>query len=264
MIDMVMAIAIPLARTYGMNKAIDIAYERLGIDKPSSGVMDIFTGGGINQTFSPTNFLKRQAVNLGVKGLFNLAPKALGPLAIGGGLAYIANQFNPLNPNAKNYSPNLRGQIDYLSGRDNFIGINPNTGLTVYGPGSVLAGKGVTSLFGSNNYQTALDNYIDYFENRIKQGKPINEEKYEQAKKEKDDFFEYRADIRDKAKTKSSQPSFQGPTGKDIHGGGGGNNKSNGSSKSGGFSSSERGASLHGAKGGLARYYRGGIVSLYG
>ena len=265
MMDMVMAIAIPLARTYGMNKAIDIAYERLGIDKPSSGVMDIFTGGGINQAFSPTNFLKRQAVNLGVKGLFNLAPKALGPLAIGGGPAYIANQFNPLNPNAKNYSPNLAGQINYLSGKDNFIGTNPNTGLAVYGPGSVLAGKNVMSMFGSNNYQTALNKQIDYFENRIKQGKPINEEKYEQAKKEKKDLFDYRADVRDKAKTKPSQPSFQGPTGKDIHGGGGSGGSKSGSkggSKSGGFSSAARGAALHGAKGGLARYYKGGIASL--
>jgi hypothetical protein len=38
--------------------------------------------------------------------------------------------------------------------------------------------------------------------------------------------------------------------------------KSSGGSKSGGFSSAERGASLHGAKGGLARYYRGGLTSL--
>ena len=35
-----------------------------------------------------------------------------------------------------------------------------------------------------------------------------------------------------------------------------------GGNTSGGFSSAERGASLHGAKGGLARYYRGGIASL--
>jgi hypothetical protein len=40
-----------------------------------------------------------------------------------------------------------------------------------------------------------------------------------------------------------------------------GSSKSSGS-KSGGFSSSERGSSLHGAKGGLARYYKGGIASL--
>ena len=41
-----------------------------------------------------------------------------------------------------------------------------------------------------------------------------------------------------------------------------GNNTSSSSSKSGGFDSSERGAALHRAKGGLARYYKGGIASL--
>ena len=40
--------------------------------------------------------------------------------------------------------------------QDNMIGIDPNTGLHKYGPESVLSGKNVISMFGSNNYETAL------------------------------------------------------------------------------------------------------------
>ena len=54
-----------------------------------------------------------------------------------------------------------------------------------------------------------------------------------------------------------SGADYQGETGNNT-----GGSKSSGGSKSGGFSSAERGASFHGAKGGLARYYRGGIASL--
>lgn len=98
MMDMVMAIAIPLAKTYGMNKAIDIAYERLGIEPPDTE-MDIFTGGGINQAFSPNNLAniaKRGAVNLGIRSLANKgigALGALGPLGIIGGIALLGNKY---------------------------------------------------------------------------------------------------------------------------------------------------------------------------
>ena len=145
----------------------------------------------------------------------------MGPAALIGGAVMLGRAFNPLNPNAKNYSPNLAGQIDYLSGKNNFIGTNPNTGLTVYGPGSVLAGKNVMSMFGTNNYQKALDKQIDYFEKQ-KQKKGFlteyQQKRLDDTKKEKKEFFDYRADIRDKAKTKSSRPSFSRPTMKDIGG----------------------------------------------
>lgn len=258
--QVIMAIAAPLAKTYGINKAIEIAYEKLGLEVPTQSEIDVLTGGGINAAFSPTNLAtmaKRGLVNFGIRSLGSSIP--IGPLALAGGIAFLGNKFNPMNPNAANYSPNLRGQIDYLSGKNNFIGINPNTGLTVYGPGSVLAGKGVTSFFGTNNYQTALENKIGYFENRIKKGKPINEKRYEQAKKEKKDFFEYRADVRDKAKTKSSRPSFSRPTMKDIAGG---SNKSNGTSTSGGISGSVSRGGTDDTPG--TPFRRGGIASLYG
>ena len=39
--QLVMAIAIPLAKQYGMNKALEIAYERLGIAAPKQSTIDI-------------------------------------------------------------------------------------------------------------------------------------------------------------------------------------------------------------------------------
>ena len=149
----------------------------------------------------------------------------MGPAALIGGAVMLGRAFNPLNPNAKNYSPNLAGQIDYLSGKNNFIGTNPNTGLAVYGPGSMLAGKNVMSMFGTNNYQKALDKQIDYFEKQ-KQKKGFlteyQQKRLDDTKKEKKEFFDYRADIRDRAKTKHSRPSFSRPTMKDIAGNSGG------------------------------------------
>ena len=222
MMDIVMAIAAPLAREYGINKAIEMAYEQLGITPQKTDPLDIYTGGGIFAGLNPVNIgnvFKRGAVNLGIR---SLGSSVLGPLALMGGAAFLGNKFNPLNPNARNYSPNLKGQIGYLSGKEQMIGRNPNTGLMVYGPGSVLAGQNVMSIAGTNNYQKALDKKISYFENRIKKGKPISEKNYERAKKEKKDFFDYRADVRDAAKTKSGLGTFSRPNMRDVSGNGGG------------------------------------------
>ena len=64
--------------------------------------------------------------------------------------------MSPFNPSAKNYNENFVDQLNYLEMQDNMIGIDPNTGLHKYGPESVLSGKNVISMFGSNNYETAL------------------------------------------------------------------------------------------------------------
>ena len=88
----------------------------------------------------------------------------------------LMNMRNPLNPDAMNYNPNLQGQMDFLEGQtgtkitgtsDNLkftdalmIGQDPNSGLTKYGPGSVLSGQNVVSGFGSNDYEKALNKYI--------------------------------------------------------------------------------------------------------
>ena len=134
----------------------------------------------------------------------------------------LGRAFDPMRPGSINYSPNLRGQVDFLSRQDGMLSTNPGTGGMVYGPGSVLAGKNVSSMFGTNNYQKALDKQIDYFEKQ-KQKKGFltkyQQKRLDDTKKEKKDFFDYRADVRDAAKTKYGG-GYKGPTGKDVHGGG--------------------------------------------
>ena len=95
--QVIMAIAAPLAKQYGINKAIEIAYEKLGLDIPTQTEIDVLTGGGINQAFSPANLAtmaKRGLVNFGIRSLakgFN--PAALGPIGLIGGLAFLGNKF---------------------------------------------------------------------------------------------------------------------------------------------------------------------------
>ena len=165
--QLIMAIAAPLARTYGIDKAIELAYEQLGLEVPTQSEIDVLTGGGISSAFSPANlgnFVKRGAVNLGVRSALGGVP--LGPLALAGGVAFLGNKFNPLNPNARNYNPNLAGQISFLSNQEGMIGRDQGTGLAKYGPGSVLAGQNVVSMFGTNDYEEQLGNYINKMRNR--------------------------------------------------------------------------------------------------
>ena len=100
--------------------------------------------------------------------------------------ALMAYSRSPLNPESPQFNPLLRGQLNFLeaspmvtrkSGQfidpklgaveGNFmdvtgslIGRDPNTGALKYGSGSVLAGKNVISGFGTNDYETALMDYI--------------------------------------------------------------------------------------------------------
>jgi len=94
--QLVMAIAIPLAKQYGMNKALEIAYEKLGIAAPENTEIDVLTGGGINQAFSPsnlTNMLKRQGVKFGFNTLMKGAGSSLLPFAGIAGLAMLGNKY---------------------------------------------------------------------------------------------------------------------------------------------------------------------------
>ena len=94
--QLVMAIAIPLAKQYGMNKALEIAYERLGIAAPKQSTIDILTGGGINQAFGPSNIsnmFKRGALRLGANTLMKGAGSSLLPFAGILGLAMLGNKY---------------------------------------------------------------------------------------------------------------------------------------------------------------------------
>ena len=75
-------------------------------------------------------------------------------------LSVAAYARSPFNPESSTYNPLLEGQLNFLELGDNLIGRDPNTGGLKYGSGSVLAGKNVISGFGTNNYETALRNFI--------------------------------------------------------------------------------------------------------
>ena len=77
---------------------------------------------------------------------------------------------NPLNPSATNYNPNLQKQMDFLELQENMIGIDPNSGLAKYGPESVLSGQNVVSGFGTNDYESQLQGYIDKMMDRRTKG----------------------------------------------------------------------------------------------
>ena len=107
-------------------------------------------------------------------------------------LSALASTRNPLNPNAANYSRNLAEQLNALdgttgtvtSGSTTFMSPeqiaagnfgtksgamlvkDPNSGLTKYGPGSVLSGQNAISGFGTNDYLGQIDNYIDKMKKR--------------------------------------------------------------------------------------------------
>ena len=233
------ALVIELAKKYGMAKAMEI----LGLDEQLQNPKYAISLGGKN--INPSNMLARAGLNKAFSGGLS---GIMGPAALMGGALMLGRAFDPMRPGSRNYSPNLRGQVDYLSGISGMIGRDSNSGLMKYGPESVLRGQNVSSMFGTNNYQDQLQNKIDYFEDRIKKGKPINEDKYEQAKKEKEDFFEYRADIRDKAKVPA--PTYTPPN---IHSGNGGNQNAGGAQLGSGMTTGQHEA---------FRMARGGIVNL--
>ena len=73
--------------------------------------------------------------------------------------AGLANFRSPFNPKSPTYNPDLVGQLNYLEGQDGLIG-QSSVGLK-YGPESVLFGKNVISGFGTNDYEEALEKYIE-------------------------------------------------------------------------------------------------------
>ena len=70
-----------------------------------------------------------------------------------------AYSMSPFNPDSKNYNPDFVDQLNFLELGDDMIGMS-GTGLK-YGSCSVLAGQNVISGFGSNNYLTQLNKYIN-------------------------------------------------------------------------------------------------------
>ena len=219
------ALVIEYAKRYGMQKAI----EYFGLDKQTQNPKYAISLGGMS--FDPVNAIQRSALSRGISSAFsgNLSG-IMGPAAIMGGALMLGRAFDPMRQGSLNYSPNLRGQVDFLSRQPGMLSTNPGTGGMVYGPNSVLAGQNVSSMFGTNSYVGQLDKKIDYFDKqKEKKGflTDYQQKQQDKAKKEKQDIYDDRADVRDRGKTKHGG-GYKGPTGRDVHGNGGG--KSNGAS----------------------------------
>jgi len=97
--------------------------------------------------------------------------------------AIAAYSLSPFNPDSRNYNPLLEGQLNFLEGLEDMIGRDPGTGGLKYGSGSVLAGKNVISGFGSNNYEVALNKYLQRM-NRYENPTKKQQEKIAQAQAE--------------------------------------------------------------------------------
>ena len=97
--------------------------------------------------------------------------------------AIAAYSLSPFNPDSRNFNPLLEGQLNFLEGLDNMIGRDQQSGLLKYGSGSVLAGKNVISGFGSNNYEVALNKYLQRM-NRYENPTKKQQEKIAQAQAE--------------------------------------------------------------------------------
>ena len=247
--DLVFQIALQYGKGKITEAGIAYAMDKLGMSQSNKNPQNAISFGGIN--LNPKNMLMRAGLNKvmsGGKGFSSLGSGILPIVALAG----LGMYRNPLRQGAPNFSPNLAGQIDYLSNRD-MIGRNTSSGLMQYGPDSVLRGQNVVSAFGTNNYQTQLQNYIDKLQQKKDTGKNFSQTMLDKALAEKKEFFDKKADTRDKAKVKSAAPTYTPPN---IHSGGGGNGGNNNASSGGGYgggrNSSDFGGRFHGAKGGIA------------
>ena len=257
--DLIFQIALQYGKGKLTEAGIAYAMEKLGMGQSNQNPENAISFAGMN--FNPKNMLMRAGLNQvmsGGKGFGSALGSGILPIVA---LAGLGMYRNPLRPGAPNFSPNLAGQIDYLSNR-NMINRNPGTGLMQYGPDSVLRGQNVVSAFGTNNYQTQLQNYIDKLQQRKDAGKSFSQKMLDKALAEKKEFFDEKADIRDRAKVKSAAPTYTPPNIHSGNGGGGGGSfdtsaadRAGTSAGSGQFSpSSSRGRS---------GYSKGGIASLW-
>jgi len=117
--------------------------------------------------------------------------------------AALAKLRSPFNPDSATYNYDLPNQLNFLeagTGRrltgtsgnlkwvddQMMIGRDPNTGGLKYGPGSVLAGQNVISGFGTNDYEEALNKYIEKMNQRAlkKQLTTFQKTKLKQAQDE--------------------------------------------------------------------------------
>ena len=226
----------------------DVAAKMLGLDQQTDNPKYTFgmpfTGKEIS--FDPVKTLGRFGLNKVMSG--GIGGMAV-PAAFLGGAVMLGRAFDPRRPGSRNYNPNLAGQIDYLN-FNNMIGRDQNSGGLKYGPGSVLAGQNVISMFGTNDYQKQLDKKVDYFEDRIKKGKKYSKKNYEKAKKEQAAIQDYNVQ---KTIEKNQFKNLQ-----NINAGGDGG----GSAQTSGYSNVDGGPVSNRTGRGRQGYGKGGIARL--
>ena len=225
-----------LIKNYGINKALEL----LGLDQEENNPLIFgmpFTGEKIN--LLPT--IARTGFNTALKGGLSI-----NPLLLGAGIMGLGYYRNPLREGSPNYNPNLQGQIDYLSA-NNLIGtdIGPGQGFTRYGPASVLQGKNVVSGFGTNDYRTMLENYIDKMEANKKISAVGKARKLRKARKELSNLD---SALAKKEVTEDPQGTYQGA--------GDGASQANKGSSVGYTKADDKRESFRG------RYGQGGLASL--
>ena len=188
--------------------AYDVAAKLLGIDKQTSNPKYTF---GMPFTSNKVSFNPmRMIANQGIKSLMGGSSMGMAvPLIAGGlGLAYLRN---PLRPGSMNYNPYLKDQMTYLSG-NNMLGTD-QSGLTKYGPDSVLSGQNVVSLFGTNDYLDQLNKY------KSKYGKTMPKERLDKLNKE---IADYELDQVNKELKTAQLKTLQNINAGNNNGGGGG------------------------------------------
>ncbi len=188
--------------------------------------------------FEEPSFLQKGIT--GVKdffGKFNSGPKVRGTLGDRRKAAYDAGQKlpsifaaigrmqSPFNPDSRNYNPNMANQLNYLEGMDGLnikgkkdpytgetiftetsapqIGRDSQSGLMKYGPGTVLEGKNVFSGFGSNDYETALEKYLEKMMG-YKTKTAFQQRKIDRANQELEDYREQQK-IKDQEKKEQNE-----------------------------------------------------------
>ena len=275
------SIALSYAKSKGLSYITDearkYAAKKLGVDTKNPKYA-ISIG---NMNIDPMKIITNQAIKNAIGG---------GKISMGGGIPLIAGGLalayarNPLREGSMNYNPALQGQIDYLSGMDGMIGKNQSSGLLQYGPDSVLRGKNVVSMFGTNDYGKNLQKYIDKMEAKKTKGyntigfgpfrtKTTNFTDFQQsqlnkAKKELAGIGSGETDIFIDEEVKEKRKNYVAPHHGSVHSSNGDNkddsgktnNKTNNTSSQ---KTSSRPSRHSSGPGGLhSGYRRGGIASL--
>ena len=213
--QIVMSLALDYARARGLteitDKALDYAYEKLGIQEEEDDEYTVEGIYGMKNAFNTKNLVS----TLGRNVLSNAAKNAIsssglsGILGLGGALM-LGRKFDATRPGSRNYNPNLQNEIDYAT-RRGYIGTNPGSGLGQYGPTSALVGQNVKSMFGTNSYVGQLQNKLGYFKNRIALGKPYSQKAYGKALAEAKALEdEKKATIQEDYRTNQYNPSNGG------------------------------------------------------